>query len=144
MNARTFVLVAAFAFIAAVATPALSAEPAPKPGATYQKERADCDAGRTAEDRATCMREAGAAKVERARDGLTPAARQAAVDRCKGLPEKERSDCMARIDGPNKPNQTVTTTGSVAGGGILRETRTITTGKPVLVPAPGASAAKPN
>ena len=30
---------------------------------TYAKERADCDAGRTAEDRATCLKEAGAAKI---------------------------------------------------------------------------------
>ena len=140
MNARIFVLVTAFALVSAVTTPALAADPAAKPATTYQKERADCESGKTAEDRATCLREAGAAKVERHRDGLTPAARQAAVERCKGLSVKDESDCVARIDGPSKPNQTVTTSGSVAGGGILRETRTVTTGKPVVVPAAAASA----
>ena len=45
---------------------------------TYTKERADCEAGRTAEDRATCLREAGAAQQERKRNQLdnTGSARQ--------------------------------------------------------------------
>ena len=40
---------------------------------TYLKERADCEAGRTAQDRATCLKEAGAAEDERKRNRLDDA-----------------------------------------------------------------------
>ena len=111
---------------------------------TYAKERADCDAGRTAEDRATCLKEAGAAQEERKRNRLDNAGslRQNAIDRCNTVPPKDKADCLARIEGPNQPNQKTTTSGSVAGGGILRETTTVTTGQPtvIVVPAPASSA----
>ena len=110
---------------------------------TYAKERADCEAGRTAEDRATCLREAGAAQQERKRNQLDNAgsARQNAIERCNLVAPKDKSDCLARIEGPSKPNQTTTTSGSVAGGGVLRETTTTTTGQPTVVIIPGAPAA---
>ena len=110
---------------------------------TYTKERADCEAGRTAEDRATCLREAGAAQQERKRNQLDNAgsARQNAIERCNLVAPKDKSDCLARIEGPSKPNQTTTTSGSVAGGGVLRETTTTTTGQPTVVIIPGAPAA---
>jgi hypothetical protein len=109
---------------------------------TYQKERADCDAGRTAEDRATCLREAGAAAVERKRNTLDNAgsARQNAIDRCNLVAPKDKADCLARIEGPAQPNQKTTTSGSVAGGGVLRETTTTTTGQPTVIIIPGAPA----
>ncbi len=110
---------------------------------TYAKERADCNAGRTAEDRATCLKEAGAAMDERKRNSLDNkgSARQNAVDRCGALPGKDKTDCLARIEGPTHPNQKTTTSGSVAGGGVLRETTTTTVGPAVIVPVtPGASA----
>ena len=107
---------------------------------TYQKERADCDAGRTAEDRATCLKEAGAAQVERKRNTLdnTGSMRQNAIDRCNAVAPKDKADCLARIEGPMKPNQRTTTSGSVAGGGVLRETTTTTTGQPTVIIVPGA------
>jgi hypothetical protein len=110
---------------------------------TYTKERADCEAGRTAEDRATCLREAGAAQQERKRNQLdnTGSARQNAIERCNLVAPKDKSDCLARIEGPNKPNQTTTTSGSVAGGGIIRETTTTTTGQPTVIIIPGTPAA---
>jgi len=109
---------------------------------TYTKERADCEAGRTAEDRATCLREAGAAQQERKRNQLdnTGSARQNAIERCNLVAPRDKSDCLARIEGPNKPNQTTTTSGSVAGGGIIRETTT-TTGQPTVIIIPGTPAA---
>ena len=111
--------------------------------ATYAKERADCEAGRTAEDRATCLKEAGAAQQERKRNQLDNAgsARQNAIERCNLVAPKDKADCLARIEGPSKPNQTTTTSGSVAGGGVLRETITTTTGQPTIVIVPGAPAA---
>ncbi len=110
---------------------------------TYAKDRADCDAGRTAEDRATCLKEAGAAQDERKRNRLdnTGSARQNAIDRCNPLPPKDKADCLARIEGSNAPNQKTTTSGSVAGGGILRETTTTTQGPPTVVIIPGAASA---
>ena len=112
---------------------------------TYAKERADCDAGRTAEDRATCLKEAGAAQQERKRNTLdnNGSARQNAIERCNLVAAKDKADCLARIEGPSQANQTTTTSGSVAGGGVVRETKTTTTGQPtvVILPAPAAASA---
>lgn len=110
---------------------------------TYLKDRADCEAGRTAEDRATCLKEAGAAQEARKRNRLdnTGSLRQNAIERCNVVAPKDKADCVARIDGPSKPNQTTTTSGSVAGGGVIRETKTITTGQPTIIIIPGTAAA---
>ena len=61
---------------------------------TYLKERADCEAGRTAEDRATCLKEAGAAQDERKRNRLdnNGSARQNAIERCNTLAPKDKAD----------------------------------------------------
>jgi hypothetical protein len=109
----------------------------------YLKERADCEAGRTAEDRATCLKEAGAAQEERKRNRLdnTGSLRQNAIERCNAVAAKDKADCLARIEGPSKPNQTTTTSGSVAGGGVIRETTTTTTGQPTIIIIPGAAPA---
>ena len=127
--------------------PARAADTAAQTSAksSYQKERADCEAGRTAEDRATCLKEAGAAQEERKRNRLdnNGSARQNALDRCNALPAKDRPDCIARIEGPSAPNQKTTTSGSVAGGGVLRETTTTTTGQPTIVIIPGGAASAP-
>jgi hypothetical protein len=111
----------------------------------YEKDRADCEAGRGQQDRATCLKEAAAAAQERTRSGLANegSARQNTIERCKPLPPQDKADCLARVDGSASSNQEVTTSGSVAAGGILRETRTKTTGRPASArPAsePGASA----
>ena len=123
---------------------AADASSAAAASSTYAKDRAACQAGKTAEDQATCLKEAGAAEQDRLRHQLSNdgSARQNAVDRCNALANKDRADCIARIDGPARANQSVTTTGSVAGGGILRETTTVTPGSvTVIVPAqPQASA----
>jgi len=128
--AATLLTVSAFAEDNAAAKP------------TYQKERADCDAGRTAEDRATCLKEAGAAANERKRNGLDNAgsARQNAIDRCNQVAPKDKADCLARIEGPAQANQKTTTSGSVSGGGVLRETTTTTTPPPTVIILPGVSA----
>ena len=126
------------------AAPAHAADAAASAAAksTYLKERADCEAGRTAEDRATCLKEAGAAQQERKRNQLDNAgsARQNAIERCNLVAAKDKADCLARIEGPSQANQT-TTSGSVAGGGVVRETKTTTTGEPTVVIVPGAPAA---
>jgi hypothetical protein len=124
------------------ASPSRAVEPIPATSA-FAKDRADCDAGRTAEDRATCLREAGAARIERKRNTLDTngSTRQNAIERCNLVAPKDKADCLARIEGPGAANQKTTTSGSVAGGGVLRETTTTTTGQPtvIVVPAPSAS-----
>jgi hypothetical protein len=146
---RRLCLLAATALAGALASPALYAQDpattttaAMTPHARYLKDRADCEAGRTAEDRATCLKEAGAAFEERKRHQLdndgSPASN--ATARCKALPNKDQADCLARVLGPVAPNQRVTTSGSVTGGGILKETTTTTPGAViVVVPDPAAS-----
>ncbi len=133
----TFRFAAVALAAAACCAPALAAKRAAGTDSIYAKERADCNTGRTAEDRATCLKEAGAAQDERRRNRLDNSGSmdQNAVDRCKALPNKDRADCLARINGPKASNQQVTTSGSVAGGGLLRETTTTT-----IVPAAAPSA----
>jgi hypothetical protein len=88
--------------------------------AQYRDDVARCKSGASGQDQATCMREAGASLVERRRNGLsTPADPQRnASARCDALPAAQRQDCMIQMSG--QANTTVQ--GSVAGGGILRET----------------------
>jgi hypothetical protein len=142
-------LAAAAALAGALAsTTALAAEPAAKSSADarYLKERADCEAGRTAEDKATCLKEAGAAQVERKRNTLDNSGSPAmnATDRCNVLPAKDKADCLARILGPASPNQRVTTSGSVGGGGVIKETTTTTPGAVIVItPGPTPAPATP-
>ena len=139
------IVVGAAATYAASPAQAADAAAAAAAKSTYAKERADCEAGRTAEDRATCLREAGAAEQERKRNQLDNAgsARQNAIERCNLVAAKDKADCLARIEGPSQANQTTTTSGSVSGGGVVRETKTTTTGQPtvVILPAPAPASA---
>ncbi len=145
---RTMAALAAAALAGALAAPwAFAADPAATEAhARYMKERADCEAGRTAEDKATCLKEAGAAQEERKRKTLdnsgSPVAN--ATDRCNVVPAKDKADCLARVLGPVKSNQTVTTSGSVVGGGMIKETTTTTPGAIIVIqpapPSPPASA----
>ena len=104
--------------------------------ARYQQERAACTSGQSNQDRATCLREAGAAYAEakrRALGGEDPAQYKAnALKRCERLPDPDRRDCIARMEGQG------TTSGSAAAGGISRELVTRQTVPPS--PAGGASA----
>ena len=101
--------------------------------ARYQQERAVCMSGQSNQDQATCLREAGAAyaQVKKGSLGDDPAQYKAnAGKRCERLPDEDRRDCMARMDGQG------TASGSAAGGGIYRELATRET-----VAAPAASGA---
>ncbi|MET3497619.1 hypothetical protein [Variovorax boronicumulans] len=100
-------------------------------GGIYQQELSVC--GHNQQDRAACVREAGAARQEAARGGLTgaPDYRANALARC-GLQQLpgDRRDCEARVLG-SAGNTTTTIDGSVMGGGVIRES--VTT---VVRPAP--------
>ena len=101
--------------------------------ARYNRERAACTDGSSQQDRATCLKEAGAARDEsrQGRLGTGSTATDAnATARCNALPAKDRSDCIARINGAG------TTSGSVREGGVYRELVT-------RMPAAPASASTP-
>lgn len=111
------------AFLAALATPGAFAADNGKPSKpieNYQQQRADCVAGRTAEDRATCLREAGAAQQEAKRGKLDNGGDYTAnaLQRCQPLPPNDRAECERRVRGEGSSS------GSVGGGGIYRELRT--------------------
>ena len=105
----------------------------------YQREAAACRTT-TRQDRATCMREAGAARGEARRGRLADrdtAYDKYATQRCNALPDADRPDCIARMQG-----QATTTSGSIDGGGILRE-RVTRTPAPMPVPPPAILDTRP-
>ena len=151
MPARTFearsrqltllTVAAALAGAFASAGVAFAAEPVATDDAKarYLKERAACETGNTHQDKATCLKEAGAALDEKKKGKLdnsgSPVAN--ATERCNLLPAKDKADCLARITGPQGANQRVTTSGSVEGGGVIKETTTTTPGAVIVIqPAP--------
>ena len=85
----------------------------------YQQERAVCMSGQSNQDRATCLKEAGAAFAESKRDNLGRSDGNALQHnrqlRCEALKGGDREDCMRRMNGEG------VTSGSAQQGGILRE-----------------------
>jgi hypothetical protein len=109
---------------------ATSATPTATPAETrYQQDRANCMAGKTAESQATCLKEAGAAlQASRAHDLNSASAEQLAANerkRCEPLSGDDKKACLKRAAGMD-----TTTSGSVAAGGDLKETITVTPGTP--------------
>ncbi|MET0310763.1 MAG: hypothetical protein ABW051_01810 [Burkholderiaceae bacterium] len=91
----------------------------------YKAERAACTDGTSHQDRATCLREAGAALQESRRGGLTSSTdlQANALARCNAQPAGDREACRLRVESASS------TQGSVEGGGIIREsTQTIPAG----------------
>lgn len=97
-----------------------------------QQEREACLSGKSGQDQAACLREVGAAREAAKRGDLSTGQggelERNRADRCKALSGADQADCLARMRGEG------TTDGSVKGGGIIREKRTV-------IPA-GASDAK--
>ncbi len=118
-------LLCAVAFLLC-ATPALAAErsKSSEAQAAYTRDRAECmkkDAG----DRATCLREAGAAREEAKRGGLSN--EQAQFDRnrlarCDSQPAADRDECVRRMNEG-------AVSGSVKDGAVVRELRTVVPAK---------------
>lgn len=97
--------------------------------AQFRLERDKCMSGRSHQDRATCLREAYAARAE-ARAGRldngadTRALRENALARCKRQPAADRRDCERLALGEG------TQEGSVAEGAIVKEIVTREVGTP--------------
>lgn len=88
----------------------------------YQQERAVCLSGESNQDRATCLREAGAALQEARRGGFDSGGafefERNRTIRCHPLPAGDREDCERRMQAEG------VTTGSAQQGGVLRELST--------------------
>ena len=86
--------------------------------AAYQRDHAACMSGRTSLGRAACLREASAALRESGRgnlnDGQSDFERNRLL-RCEKQPPEDRQDCVRRM------SSEAHTSGSVEGGGVLRE-----------------------
>jgi hypothetical protein len=112
------------------------------PGATgidasgsYQHEVQACMSGRTQQDRDTCLREARNAQADKKRGLLDNAGAQYqanAAARCEVLNGEDKAACQARVMGYGN------TSGSVAGGGLLREVETV-----VMPPGSGSVTVEP-
>ena len=117
MQLRSTIAIAVL--VISLGIPAASLAAPPSDAQTrYPQERAACDSGRSYQDRATCLKEAGAAYEEAKRGRLADGSaqyQQNALARCNVVPSEERGACHARMQGQG------TTSGSVEGGGIYRE-----------------------
>jgi len=86
-------------------------------GSTIAQERQNCMDGKTNQDRATCLKEAGAAKQESQRGNLRDSGDYSgnASKRCDTLPPDQKADCERRSMGEGSVS------GSVGSGGVVRE-----------------------
>jgi hypothetical protein len=99
--------------------PAAAATHASEAQLRYQQERAVCLNGQSNQERATCLKEAGAAFAESKRDNLgrsdESALQRNRQQRCDAFKAGDREDCLRRMSGEG------VTSGSAQQGGILRE-----------------------
>lgn len=89
---------------------------------SYRQEVDACMTGKTQQDQATCLREARNAQAEKKRGLLDDAGgnfEANAKARCDVLTADDKAACQARMMGFGS------TSGSVAGGGVLREVETV-------------------
>ncbi|MEO7547015.1 MAG: hypothetical protein ABIT82_01230 [Ramlibacter sp.] len=122
MNSTQRALALALAFAALPAAWAAGNKDLSQAQQRYNQEKARCMSGQSNQDRATCLKEAGAALQESKRNGLaTNNSGQAAnaTARCDAQPAADRADCVARIQGAGAAS------GSVEGGGLIRKTETV-------------------
>jgi hypothetical protein len=127
-----------FGFVALLAVTAATAQVATgttgiDASGSYRQEVAACQSGKTQQDRATCLKEARNARGDKSRGALNNAGGKFeanATARCNVLSGDDKAACEARVLG------NADTSGSVAGGGVLRRTETV-------VPAADAPATRP-
>ena len=121
MQVAVLGLSAAGALLSAGAASAADSTPA-EARARYVKERANCLAGTSNQDRATCLEEAGAALQASRRGSLDDSSfnqqAQNSLRRCDALPGGDREDCIRRMRGEG------VVSGTAAEGGIYREITT--------------------
>jgi len=104
---------------------------------TYEQDRAACLRSDSQHERTSCLREAGAVRAQGTRKmpmaGDTPESRmQNAMKRCVALPAESKATCERMVHGEG------TVSGSVAGGGQIRELITPVPAVPPMQPMPPA------
>lgn len=118
----SFSAVALLALTAAVAQVAVAQSGTMDTTGIYQSEVQSCMQGRTgSEDQATCLKEARNAQSDKKRGVLDSGSNYQANARarCSVLIGEDKAACEARMMGYG------TVTGSVAGGGVIREVETV-------------------
>ncbi|MBB6561281.1 hypothetical protein HNP48_003974 [Acidovorax soli] len=128
MKRFAFAAPALTATLLALSTAAIAQVPASDARARYEQERQKCHTNNTQDSLATCLREATNA-LDASRKGQLsdpgPIAAANGTDRCNAFQSaQERSECVRRVESS-------AVSGSVAGGGVLRESTTTT----IIVPA---------
>ncbi len=132
-GARLALGMVAAAFSISAAYAAADTGGVPSAEQRYKQERAACLDGRSHQDRETCLKEATNALAE-ARKNPSPTANSAelrsnALARCENVPASDKAACERLALGKGSES------GSVKGGGVIKETVTTTIGPPiVLVP----------
>lgn len=120
---RNLILAAAATLLGTTAALAASPSATADAQARYRQDMAACASGQSNQDLATCRREAKNALAEARRGALTSAPdqyQQNALRRCDAHQGEDRIACQARILGEGNVE------GSVAAGGILRKSVTVT------------------
>ena len=90
---------------------------------SYERERAACMNGATQQAQETCLKEAANAAAEKRKGELgatrKPELAANAMQRCEALGGEDHAACTARVLGYGSAS------GSVAGGGVIREVETV-------------------
>ena len=118
-----------FAAVSLLAMTAATAQVAGTTGDTgidtsgnYAQEVQACNNGQTQEARDTCLREARNARADKQKRDLDAGGKNYdtnAMARCEPLSGEDKAACQARVMGYGEKS------GSVAGGGVLREVETV-------------------
>lgn len=105
--------------LTALAGPVLAGTAASAATQQYKLDRAACMRGATNQERATCLKEAGAVLREARRGGMGKSTDSQLANnriaRCDAQPAADREDCLRRMGGEGS------TSGSAQQGGIARE-----------------------
>lgn len=109
---------------------------------TYEQDRAACLRSDSQHERTSCLREAAAVRAQsKTRTPMmnsTPESRMHnAMKRCTELPPESKATCERMVHGEG------TVSGSVEGGGVIRELVTTVPAVPPMTPMPPMPPAQP-
>ena len=109
---------------------------------TYEQDRAACMRSDSQHERTSCLREAAAVRAQSKKSmpmmNSTPESRmQNAMKRCTELPPESKATCERMVHGEG------TVSGSVEGGGTIRELVTTVPAVPPMAPMPPAQPVQP-
>jgi hypothetical protein len=118
-----FGIIALFSFAAATAQVGVIGDTGIDTSGNYQQERAWCLANTLGEEQVSCLKNSGAAQAEKRSGTIDSNGANFGANallRCDALATDDRAACQARVLGYGK------TSGSVQGGGIIKQIETVT------------------